>query len=691
MKTTMTKEKGNTAPLSKRLFDPKLYAEGLRQLRVLGILYLVIMEIGILLYSAQLSQRKYPIPDYRPHSLFLLGGMAMSGLMVLYLFRFLNRRESCDFYHALPHTRTSLFLSFYCAALTWSAAGLLLPTVSQPLFLYAFFHRTGGFPVSAVGDILAQFLFGLAAMLFVAAVTALAMSLTGTTLSNMLAAGLFVLAPRTLVMVYMSAVQSILPILPSRSESLFDLHYNPIFYLIEYPGSAEPTAILYSLVIGLLYTALAVFLFCRRRSETAGQAARNRFLQAVFRLLLAMLICLYPCVRIVQGKYDDSNALLLVTVYIAAVIVYFLYELITTRKVKNLIRAVPSLGILLIMNVAFVGSLAGIREVILSQTPNAEEVQSIVFRSVSSASGYLEARATNISVEDKNTIYQVTNRLKEEVWTLRENSRYASRYPLYSDLTREVELHTDSGVIRRVLTFSLSENEQIVNKLQQEEAYRKAYMELPPSSGGEISVSIRGLAESQASALYEQLRQEVNEIGFDQWHDIVQNSFTYDSFLLNREDGILHFSNLYISGQVKGEWHTTAITLSTKLPRTLEAYLKYTNEANRKAVLKGIWEKDAAIYFKKSGLSVSETSDYYISQFSGADETALRAFLEGLLRQSEADPEQPVDPSKPLYVIAVTKYGDQERVVYLNAEEDIEPPADQTGAAGPTVVSAFPE
>lgn len=670
----MPAKKDGAASLSTRLFDPKLYVEGLRQLRVMGVLCSVILEVVVLLccYNSAL----YQSVDFEATSfLILLGVMAMTLLMTLYLFRFLNHRESCDFYHALPHTRTSLFLSLLSAVLTWALAGFFLTAATALI----------GTDIPTGYPVVFRLLFGPAAILFLAAVTALAMNVTGTTLSNVLVTGMFALAPRLLVMVYLYAAQSILPILPVRSESVFDLHYNPIFYLLEHPGGIweDYGAVLYALAVGLLYTVLALFLFRRRRSETAGRAAPNRILQTAFRLLLSMLICLYPCTRIVQGYFRDGDDLLLLIFYAAALIVYFLYELLTTRKMKNLVKSIPALGVLLAMNIVFVASLSGLKAAVFSQTPDAEEVQSVTFRLNNSGTGYLEARAESISIENKDCLYLVTERLRKEAATLQKTPGYAFGYPNFVSTTREVEIRTKSGVIHRVLPFTPAEYTQISQWLRQEDAYQRAYMELPSIRSADVNVHLDGLSDSQTAAVYQQLQQEINELGLERWYNIVNNPRHYVSLLSEQGDGDLYFSNLYLSGPVNGEWRTTTITLSTALPRTLALYLKSVNESNWQAVLEGIPDEDAAIH--TIGVGISEESGYiefYINQFSKPEETAVRAFLTELVRRLEADPGQTVDVTKPLYGISVSR-GGEESMVYLNVEEGTYPPTDLDGILYP--------
>jgi hypothetical protein len=51
----------------------------------------------------------------------MLGLFAVAPLMTLVQFAFLNQRKACDFYHAIPHRRLTVFFSMMAAVLTWCA------------------------------------------------------------------------------------------------------------------------------------------------------------------------------------------------------------------------------------------------------------------------------------------------------------------------------------------------------------------------------------------------------------------------------------------------------------------------------------------------------------------------------------------------------------------------------------------
>ncbi|HIW74067.1 MAG TPA: ABC transporter permease [Firmicutes bacterium] len=681
----------------KACWDPRMFLEGLRQLRVFGVLYLILLEVAVLLASYEETRYLHSYTgfslSFRVFAILIaLAAMAAAGLMTLFLFRFQNRREGGDFYHSLPNTRTSLFTSFFTAVLAWVGIGILAAGVTSMVGLFVFcpYGTLVEFPSAA--EVASCLFFALAAGLFVAAVTALAMGFTGTMLSNVLVAALFALGPRLLVMVYFRLLESAVPILPPMGDdSLFDLHYNPLFFLFSYDwytmDGGVVTAALYSLVVGALYTLLAWLVFRRRRSETAGQAAPNRILQAVFRLMIAMLICLFPCAGIIEGSWGFFECLVL---YLIAAAAYFLYELITTRRVRNLLRAAPALGILAVMNIAFVGSFSAVRTVVCAQTPSADEIQSVTFR-LNQSSHFLDARAGSIPLEDETVRRLVSSRLSSEAGEVARGSDDFLYEP--TGQRTVVDIHTDSGILTRRLSFRESEWRQIEEKIQQTEQYRSAYMDLPPVGDG-FSFTVTGCSAAQNAALYDCLQEDVRAMGFDAWHELVNDATRYANAPLweDSKAGICLSASVYMRGQVPANgtfWSGgmptasagVSLPLSTALPRTLELYLQYSAahapDADR---LRQAMEDASAYDVRFSGIHLKDgdnedaflnitLNDYYPSQ-----QAEVRRFLDELLAQYEAGRGEPVDLTRPAYGLEIYTWDNGVLQVYFNVEADTLPP-----------------
>lgn len=103
--------------MRKPIFSPRLYLDGLKQLRLIGIAGLVILALEAILIpvGGVLSQmdREFVSVELvgfmNMHPMLVLCFCVLAPLMTLYLFQFLNKRNASDFYHAIPETRLCLF------------------------------------------------------------------------------------------------------------------------------------------------------------------------------------------------------------------------------------------------------------------------------------------------------------------------------------------------------------------------------------------------------------------------------------------------------------------------------------------------------------------------------------------------------------------------------------------------------
>ena len=399
--------------MKKNWFSLRLYLEGIRQLRLIGIMGMVILSLEAILIpvgrlvniremrhftSSSITKTLLNFPEMHP--LLVLCFCVLAPLMVLYLFHFLNKRNASDFYHAIPETRLCLYISFFAAVVTWLLAIIVLTSfLSVAIFLC--------FPVYFSVNLMSVLVMCFnvfAGSLLVAASVAVAMCVTGTIFTNIIVSLMIIFIPRLLIYMLVTSVTSSLPLVSSADFiPLLDIGYNVPVGTVVMLGSGGVLSNwqsgVYTLVLALVYTVCAALLFRVRRSEAAGQAAPNRILQAVYRLVLAMVVCSFACYSIFQGIINRSQYASTsygiyeyIVLYVIALVVFFLYELITTRKWRNLARAIPSLLVLILLNAALVGGMTGLYRSALSFAPAADDISSIRILSNGRNSNYFAAR-----------------------------------------------------------------------------------------------------------------------------------------------------------------------------------------------------------------------------------------------------------------------------------------------------------
>lgn len=140
----------------KKLFDLKLYQEGLRQLKTAGIISLIISLLCTVIlptgeylsskasYNEHLKNHligqytKYTLSVSDAHIYYALFFLVLTPLMIFLLFRFLLKRDHSDFYHALPHSRKCIYFSFSAAAFTWIGIEVFGNTILSAILYTAF-------------------------------------------------------------------------------------------------------------------------------------------------------------------------------------------------------------------------------------------------------------------------------------------------------------------------------------------------------------------------------------------------------------------------------------------------------------------------------------------------------------------------------------------------------------------------
>ena len=383
-----------------------LYKEGIRRTRVMGIVMLLIFIIGnaLPMITAVVQRQSGGLRGVEPvvppvqvltHmqiapflTMFIFLGPI---LFTMFLFSFLNKRRASDFYHAIPYTRKCVFVSFSLAIFTWLAVIIGASILINSLLAIIF----PGYAVGLSAVIFGFFTFLLGAIL-VTSVMLLAKSISGTGLTNLVIGGMIVLYPTIIQTLFYGLLRTVTRILPF--DDVISLRWNfniPVRVLMDldwYLSFQESFLermvfpLIYTFVLSLFYFVLAGFLLHHRKSETAERGAPNKVLQHLFRCLLVFPLTLMMTGIIVVAVEEGGRERGVFEVLVMGIffllaflipIVYFTYELLSTRKPRNLIIAIPVFGFVILANVIFTGGLYIGREIIWRNTPSAEEIVGI--------------------------------------------------------------------------------------------------------------------------------------------------------------------------------------------------------------------------------------------------------------------------------------------------------------------------
>jgi ABC-2 type transport system permease protein len=582
---------------NKKIFSPGLYFEGLRQTRLIGILSFIVITFAAVvspIASVIITTAERHIYNYENSEIIKssVDGLSMNPMlffvfvlvapiMVLTLFGFLNKRNTSDFWHSIPHTRLCLFVSFLMSIITW-VAGIIAASSLISSAVYTIF---GKYYIPMYGA-LAKYSFGcfIISLLIIGAVS-FAMTITGTTLTNLVLSCLILFAPRLFYTTIDQSIANSLRILcAGHVLPLSGTGYNMLIDVINSVFSFNLTTVMhaffnaggliYTSLLALIYTALAAIFFIKRKSEAASFSAPSRTLQAVYRCAVTMVVCLISISLIISYVDDYGSGILVIcgAIYIIAIIVYFAYELITTRKPKNLLKAIPGLLIVVLLNAAFIGSGVIARTAALSFTPSADEIISVQLVNENeyyyggreySYIDYMTASVGNVKTDDSEVRKIISDSIAENVNDIK-NDIIGSSYQDYT--SAKVIIQTKSGRRYRNLRIETDDYQKINEKILFNDKFKEKFNTIPDHNGifNISGISYCDFTDEELLQVYNSLKEEIATLSFDEWYDFLNDNAETNQIEFSFNT-ILNDNNAYIR-----------IPISEKiLPKTYSKILGY--------------------------------------------------------------------------------------------------------------------
>ena len=521
------------------MFNFELYKEGLRKTKTLGILFIVGMLLGAVaqplieisnhvdsMRMGWLSRDSIiPVYSLRASFMMILAPLAGAPIITLSIFSFLNKRSDSDFYHAIPHKRETLFGSFIASILTWVVGGMWLSTTVS-VIIYGVSSHAHVDISSVIWAVLGMS----AASLLVIASTALAMSITGNGLSNIVASGLILFLPRTLMFILVNIiVQATLVVSSANFGILGNHHYNIIFGMLSgfnMWGFDDTFTIgtIYTLVLGVLYLIIARILFKKRHSELAGNPGTN-LIQHIIRIAVTFVITLPAIINIINNNddYRFNNSDMVIVVYIVAAFSYFAYEFFTTKRIPRLTKMIPGLVVVAVLNIIFIVGINISRNAILQEI-NVADIQDVIIIDLESSQWwqptYADLNMRGLEIADEEIVDFFGGTLNSNI------ARFSRRggpegFQTWNHTEVRVRFNIDGG---RNLTRSVwVANPRLSRQLREYEPYQEIFMQMPENPDYIfIGAGHRELlTQEQFHNIYEVLREEVALLEFEDWYDKV--------------------------------------------------------------------------------------------------------------------------------------------------------------------------
>lgn len=559
-----------------------MFGEHFRQLKVIGILVAVIgalagifMPILSYIYVCQGIKEGYDVSWDLPQEIFVFMTVVPYILMVLVpllmfmVFSYLNKRNSCDFYHAIPVKKHNLLLSGVLAVFVWTVIWVVVYAGTFCLMtavLPKIYIEWKGFGVSLL-RILAE-------VIMIIGVFLLGISISGTVFTGLISSIIIIVAPRLILIIIALIIDDNAPLLVGIAGiGIFNYSYNIIWRILSETvtihGTSEYLTCIYSIIVGLIYGGVGSIAFIRRKSETASQPSVNRLFQSIMRMIPAYIITLIATMLILnyakskntEYEYRPEFYFFLSLIYVIAVLVFIIYELITSRKWKAVVKSLKQLPILFALNIVTTLAIFGAVNKINSYSPDIGNVDSITIKTeeygyyYSSLISYYLSGATSETEELIQMAVDGYNYAKKCV----ESNEYSS---IYSPMN--VVFNEGGKKYSRSVYFSNNDYNDFINALLDEVKFEKK--EVFPSFNTQ-NIYVDGLLTPQDMRIvYESFVKEVKDIGMD----ILLNN------KLNQISGISYINITYPQ---KTYDISERFAITSYTPKTMQLFLELSKKS----------------------------------------------------------------------------------------------------------------
>lgn len=569
-----------------RFFNTRLYVEGLKRLRVLGIGLLVLVLIASVLvptvhwileadYDPNLNRAPHVLDQDESYILCIpiLVFSATTPIFFLVLFSYLFKRRESDFFHSIPYTRTCVYTSFVAAALTW-IVGITVISATAAGLIWAI----SPYAVFAVSDLVVLVLISLAASVYICGFMMLAITLCGNLTTVLLNFTLFSLLPRAIA-VMLGLILSDRIFLIDVYEffgGFFDFNWWLPAQICCYESSISdmlPTVAALSAGLGALLLALSGYLYHKRPSQMAGNAAQGpraqHWLRCLFTLPFALSLVTYILI-----DFPHPEFVIVLVLAIVILVVYFLYELITTKSFRCLLRATPWLSVVLAGCILFTGCYFAIFAGIVYPKTDADEIESVssvlnpLYFAPVDYESYEYKRFEACRFEDEELRELVATGLLNAQLKTRGQSPYDPKDKTYFI---DLNIHLKNGrTIDRNILLSQSEFNDLSEILQYHEKTQEALYTMPPAeSVDDITVSsyhgLSPLNDQQKQEFVTIFRREYAAASTEQKSRALKGADTYEE----RQGNFV----LTLYGEIDGESYYSRYFITQEFPES-HAFLK---------------------------------------------------------------------------------------------------------------------
>ena len=472
--------------------------------------------------------------------------LVITPILALYAWSFLNKRSTSDFYHSLPYKRKALFISKFAAVTFWQAVSMLTAFVAS----FIGYHIFRNYFIVDYGVTIHIYVAEFICALLCSAAIALACSITGNIFSNICVSGLIVFLPRFIILlVAITVTGSVATATMECPVWILDNSYNMltaqvlgVFDSIYSTSSSVSQMLLsiasnmYTLVLAIIYIVLGCVLFTKRKSETAGKPALGWKLQFAIRTAIGFVISVLGVmlyIREKRGGYSGYFLEYIVVPFVVAAFVVIIYEVISSRKLHRIIKAIPSIILAYVIAAVFgVIVNAGIGQM-LSYVPDTSKVKYVKMSIAndnmsyrySNENDYFEDIVSRLKITDEEVIKLVADSIEDNLQNIQDisagyynNGRKNEEYVKYN-------VYIKDGIFGRYRKVFIKQSEvvKLASKFGNMQDISKEYKNLPAFEDAKLTFMDNIITQKAAKEVYETFINEINSIPFTQYYSCIND------------------------------------------------------------------------------------------------------------------------------------------------------------------------
>ncbi len=677
----------------KTIFNFKQYVQGLLKFKLPGIIFTLLVLVSSVFnpVSSIMSVKNSMALGYYAYVPDLISYIDSNSYMILIIivytpiiafmsWKFLNKRNSSDFYHALPYTRKCTYISTVAAAVTW----IIIPILINAAVSMIIYNIFSDYFIINVTSVLTGVMAVFAASLLCYASITIACTVTGNVLSNVCVSGLIIFLPRFVTFLTAYTLKYVFPFLDmNRIMPVFDTRYNVLVgTLLSSIGIynfadiySNIPSIIYTLVVAIAYLIIGGIAFSVRKSETAGYGASGKVIGFVIRMAVGYTISVIGVVNYIRsigdGNIQNSIFNLAVTFLIAGLVV-MIYQSIIDKSVKGFLKSITSVIAVYVLSfiTLFIMNIA--TENLKENRLNVDDISYVTISQVQryyrdDVEDYYSRCLENMKITDKQIINIICDAYNKSVDRYENNSSF-----YYYGEGYVVGIKQNGHIIYRTVYLNngnTNSYDKITDILCSKDEYKENLKKLPEAKDVSIHInsSDKTFSREEYVNIYNTFKEELNKIDAKTWYQEVLQYNNYNC--LNVKffyDGVAVSARLPLNMMPE----TMKLLYNGLNEKSYESdnIAEVSNALNVIGTKKGAdttqidisrydYNKRSWVYYRND--SLKEDAVTGSKEESGAIETELmsKESLDKLKRQvSDKEMLQDIDKNKTLIRIKYTKY-----------------------------------